>query len=122
MGCGPLPRLKVGLHDRHRETSLDHTCFPHPIRPSATFPASRRRGSPLAKGRSSLREAPPLEGLPARPRRGRRDRDAEGVAVLKVVRAQIRLLFLLRFHSVDIQNLAPEPEVAKAREGDLFCI
>jgi len=32
----------------------------------------------LAKGRSSLREAPNLEGLPPRGRRGRRDRDAEG--------------------------------------------
>jgi len=32
----------------------------------------------LAKGRPSLREPPKLEGLPVRPRRGRRDRDAEG--------------------------------------------
>ena len=36
----------------------------------------------LAKGRSALREAPSLEGLPARPRRGRRDRDAEGQGTL----------------------------------------
>jgi len=32
----------------------------------------------LAKGRSTLREAPPLEGLPARPRRGRREKEGEG--------------------------------------------
>ncbi|MBV9289455.1 MAG: exodeoxyribonuclease VII large subunit, partial [Hyphomicrobiales bacterium] len=36
----------------------------------------------LAKGRSALREPPSLEGLPPRPRRGRRDRDAEGQGTL----------------------------------------
>lgn len=30
--------------NRQREPSTHQTCFPHPIRPSATFPAPRRRG------------------------------------------------------------------------------
>jgi hypothetical protein len=44
---------QVGLHERRREPSSDHTGFPHPIRPSATFPAPRRRGPTPALARSS---------------------------------------------------------------------
>ena len=40
----------TGLHDRHREAFSPSTCFPHPIRPSATFPASRRRGARCRHG------------------------------------------------------------------------
>jgi hypothetical protein len=43
MGCGPLARPESDLHNRRREPASIQTCFPHPIRPSATFPASRRR-------------------------------------------------------------------------------
>ncbi len=42
MGCGPLPQLWVGLHERHPEPSSSHPCFPHPIRPFG--PPSPLRG------------------------------------------------------------------------------
>ena len=45
-GVWPAASTQVGLHEHHRELTSEQTCFPHPIRPSATFPASRRRGNP----------------------------------------------------------------------------
>src|SRR5277367_661680 len=46
MGCGPLQRRRADC--TIGAANLLHTapCFPHPIRPSATFPAFAEKGNP----------------------------------------------------------------------------
>ena len=44
-GCGPLLRPKSDCTAAGVNLHRPALCFPHPIRPSATFPASRRRGA-----------------------------------------------------------------------------
>ena len=62
MGCGPLPQLWVGLHDRHREPSSTHPCFPHPIRPSG--PPSPLRGEGGARRLETRRQIGAKFGFP----------------------------------------------------------
>ena len=85
-GVWPAASTGVGLHERPREPTPEHTCFPHPIRPfgppsPATGEGGRADSSRACPARSRIRlpprSDPPLRrprAAPARPgHRERRD-------------------------------------------------
>ena len=71
-GVWSTASASVGLRDRSDEPASDQPCFPHPIRPSATFPASRRRGNPSSREDSG--DARPAHRRPLARRNGRSGR------------------------------------------------
>jgi hypothetical protein len=70
-GVWPAAATLTGLRDRHCKPSSDQACFPHPIRPSATFPRGGK-DAPLPPGEGSRRRAsggrPSFDGFGGRVR------------------------------------------------------
>src|SRR5208282_2056782 len=64
MGCGPLQRRRADCTTGAAKLLQTAPCFPHPIRPSATFPAFAEKGNPpTASARGARVRRRPSERL-----------------------------------------------------------